>query len=205
MKRLAVLGASGHGKVIAEIAELLGWNVTFFDDAFPEISKLEVWQVKGTTADLLALLSGFDGCIVAIGNNEIRLDKTLMLEAKQANLVALIHPSAVVSQYSQIGDGAVVMAGAVINPFASIGLASIINTGATVDHDCVLGDGVHISPGANVAGTVSIGNESWVGIGAIIKQGLLIGEKVTVGAGAVVVSNLPSNVVAIGVPAKVKK
>jgi len=205
MKRLAILGASGHGKVVAEIAELLGWNVTFFDDAFPEISTLEVWQVKGTTTDLLASISDFEGCIVAIGNNEIRLDKTVMLQSKQANLVTLIHPSAVVSQYSQIGVGTVVMAGAVINPFASIGLASIINTSATVDHDCVLGNGVHISPGANLAGTVSIGNEGWVGIGAVIKQGLLIGEKVTVGAGAVVVSNLPSNVVAIGVPAKVKK
>jgi len=205
MKRLAVLGASGHGKVVAEIAELLGWNVTFFDDAFPEMSKLEVWQVKGTTTDLLATLSDFEGCIVAIGNNEIRLDKALMLESKQANLVALVHPLAVVSQYSQVGVGSVVMAGAVINPFTSIELANIINTGATIDHDCILGAGVHISPGANLAGAVCIGNQSWVGIGAVIKQGLLIGEKVTVGAGAVVVSNLPSNVVAIGVPAKVKK
>lgn len=205
MKPLAVLGASGHGKVVAEIAELLGWNVIFFDDAFPEISALEVWQVKGTTADLLASLSDFDGCIVAIGNNEIRLDKTAMLQSKQANLVTLIHPLAVVSSYSQVGVGSVVMAGAVINPFASIGLANIVNTGATIDHDCILGAGVHISPGANLAGAVSIGNKSWVGIGAVIKQSLLIGEKVTVGAGAVVVSNLPSNVVAIGVPAKVKK
>jgi len=205
MKRLAILGASGHGKVVAEIAELLGWNVTFFDDAFPEMSKLEVWQVKGTTADLLASLSDFEGCIVAIGNNEIRLDKTVTLQSKQTPLVTLIHPSAVVSSYSQVGVGSVVMAGAVINPFASVGLANIINTGATIDHDCILGAGVHISPGANLAGTVSIGNEGWVGIGAVIKQGLLIGEKVTVGAGAVVVSNLPSNVVAIGVPAKVKK
>jgi len=205
MKRLAVLGASGHGKVVAEIAELLGWNVTFFDDAFPEISTLEVWQVKGTMADLLASLSDFESCIVAIGNNDTRLDKALMLQSKQANLLTLIHPSAVVSSYSQVGVGSVVMAGAVINPFASIGLANIINTGATIDHDCILGAGVHISPGANLAGAVSIGNKSWVGIGAVIKQGLLIGERVTVGAGAVVVSNLPSNVVAIGMPAKVKK
>ncbi len=206
MKRLAVLGASGHGKVVAEIAELTGWSeIVFFDDDFPRVSALENWSVKGTTEDLVYSAGEFDGCIVAIGDNTIRSEKSSLLQSKLDNLTSLIHPSAIVSSYSRIGPGSVLMAGAVINPFVQIGQACIVNTAATVDHDCVLGDGVHLSPGVSLGGGTLIGKNSWIGIGASVRQSISIGENVTVGAGAAVVSNLPDNSVAFGVPARVRK
>lgn len=205
MKRLAILGASGHGKVVAEIAKLSGWNeIVFFDDDALTNKEIEIWQVKGDTETLISQLLEFDGCIVAIGNNIIRIEKTQLLQLKSANIVSLIHPSAIVSAHSDIGIGSVIMAGVIINPFVRIGLSSIINTGTTIDHDSLLGDFVHISPGVNLAGGVVIGSNSWIGIGASIKQNVTIGTSVTIGAGSVVIRNIPNNSTAFGVPAKIQ-
>ena len=205
MKRLAVLGASGHGKVVAEIAELNDWDVVFFDDAYSVLSHLEHWPVVGNTNDLLSVLQSFDGCFVAIGNNKIRLAKQRLLSEQGAVFPFLNHPSAIVSRYSKLGAGSVVMAGAVINPFVQIGRACIVNTSATIDHDCLLAAGVHISPGVNLAGAVEVGETSWIGIGASVKPCIEIGSNVIVGAGAVVVNNLPSDCLVTGVPAKLKE
>ena len=204
MTSLAILGASGHGKVLAEIAELTGWNeISFFDDRYPKIKSIEGWIVKGKTNDLLSSLDDFDGCIVGIGDNQTRLEKTELLLSHFAKLISLIHPSSIISKYSKIHAGSAIMAGAIINPFSEIGLACIVNTSATVDHDSALGDGVHIGPGVNMAVNVSIGKNSIIGIGASVKQGVNVGENVIVGAGSVLVQNLNSNLVAMGVPAKV--
>ena len=205
MKRLAILGASGHGKVVAEIAELNGWDVVFFDDRFPSFNCVAHWSVIGTTLDLFNGLGNFDCCFVAIGNNRVRLEKQRALTNKGAAFPVLIHPNAVVSRYASVEAGSVVMAGAVINPFVEVKQACIINTSASVDHDCVLAEGVHISPGAHLAGAVLIGECSWVGIGASVKQSLQIGSDVVVGSGASVVLDIIQNETVVGVPAKIKK
>jgi sugar O-acyltransferase (sialic acid O-acetyltransferase NeuD family) len=206
MKRLAILGASGHGKVVAEIAELSGWSeIVFFDDAFPELTTIGIWPVCGNTDSLLNSLTEFDGCIVAIGDNAIRVDKTLQIQSSNGRLVSLVHSSSVISKYVEIGIGSVVMANAVINPFSRLGAACIVNTASSIDHDCELGNGVHISPGAHIAGTVKIGDLSWVGTGASIKQCHSVGRNVIIGSGAAVVNDIPDDIIVVGVPAKAKK
>ena len=204
MKTLAIIGASGHGKVVAEIAELSGWEeiVLFDDDVCLAGQEIGVWQVQGTTEELIVNADRFSAAIVAIGSNEVRLQKSNFLLSQGFKLETLIHPSATLSKYADIKAGTVVMAGAVINPFTSVGMSSIINTSCSIDHDCVLGEGVHVSPGANVAGGVEVGDLSWLGIGSVVKHGLKIGNSVIVGAGAVVVNNVPDNHVVKGIPAK---
>lgn len=203
MKRLAILGASGHGKVVADIAECSGWDeVVFFDDAWPGVSANGDWIVEGTCQSLADRLDAFDGVIVAIGNNTIRAEKLHWLSDIAAPVVTLVHPSAVISQYAKLDIGTVVMPGVVVNVSACIGKGVILNTGCSIDHDCAIGDCAHISPGARLAGGVKVGMQSWVGIGASVKQLINIGRQVTVGAGAVVLADLPDGVIAVGVPAK---
>ena len=206
MKRLAVLGASGHGKVVADIAECCGWEeVVFFDDALPQKTMLEGWPVVGNTQAFISSMNDYDGCIVAIGNNITRLDKTRYLISSGAPIISLIHPTSVVSKYSSIELGSVVMANAVINAFSKIGLACIVNTSATIDHDCELMDGVHVSPGANLAGSVKVNECAWIGIGTSVNQCLSIGKNVIIGAGSALINDIPDNVVAVGIPSKVIK
>ncbi len=203
MGRLAILGASGHGKVVADAALMGDWDeILFFDDAWPELTEVGVWRVVGNTRQLLEQAGCFEGAVVAIGNNVIRLEKQHELEQTGIQLVTIIHPSAVVSPYSEIGKGSVVFAGAVINAFATIGIGCIINTGSTIDHDCALADGVHVSPGAHVGGNVHVGKAAWVGIGSSVRQCIKIGENVVVGAGAAVVNDIEPGLTVIGVPAR---
>lgn len=206
MKRLAIYGASGHGKVVAEIAELNGWQeVVFFDQVAGDIEQNGVWPVEGDFEYMLNHKSDFDAAIVAIGNNQIRTDKSELLRASEMDLATLIHPSAMISRHSTVGKGSVIMANAVVNPFAAIGDHVIVNTGAIVEHDCRIENGVHICPGVSLAGEVSVGQGAWVGIGATVIQRCCIGEQSIIGAGSVVIEDIPSHATACGVPTKLIK
>ncbi len=199
----AILGASGHGKVVAEIAELNGYtNIEFFDDRWPGLQNVEHWPVKGNSETLLKIAAQFDLTVIAIGNNKIRLEKQNQLSTAGAKFSVLEHPRATISRHSQLDKGTVVMAGAVINPFVKVGKACIINTAATIDHDCSLADGVHVSPSCNIAGGVTIGEGSWLGIGSQVKQLISIGTGVMVGAGATVLNHVPDLQTVVGTPAQ---
>ncbi|ALQ09295.1 acetyltransferase [Pseudoalteromonas sp. Bsw20308] len=204
-KKLAIVGASGHGKVVADIAEQLGFIVKFYDDAYPSKTHIEHWPIYGSCADLIALNNmdnkRINNAIVAIGNNQIRQQKIELLKQNSFNLITLIHPTAVISQYATIAQGSVVFAGAIINAFANIGVGCIVNTSAIIEHDCIIGDFTHICPNTALAGGVVIGCKSWVGIGSQIKQLIVIGDNCMIGAGSTVVKNLPNNITAFGSPA----
>lgn len=204
MSRLLVVGAGGHGKVVAEAAELLGrWDsIEFADDKFPALSQIGKWPVVSNTNPVSLTKLGFKEFTVAIGNNLTRLQVQQKLVDGSFIPVTIIHPAAVVSPSVKIGVGSVIFAGAVINADTVIGDACIINTSASIDHDCEFGDSVHISPGAHLAGEVSVGKGSWLGIGSSVIQCISIGENVLVGAGAAVVSDIPGGVTAKGVPAR---
>lgn len=198
---LAILGGGGHGRVVADCAERLGWSeIDLFDDGSPAPGP---WPIAGTGQSLLERPAAFDAVIVGLGCNALRLALTKRLADGGGCVTRLIHPNAIVSSHASIGEGSVVFAGAVVNVGARIGLAAIINTGATVDHDCLLEDGVHVSPGAHLAGGVTVGESSWIGIGAVVREGISIGRGAVVGAGAVVIRAVADGATVVGNPQRI--
>lgn len=203
MKCLAILGASGHGKVVAEAAEQNGWDsICFFDDAWPGLTLNSHWPVIGSGVELLKSLPKYDGVLVGIGDNRIRHRKLQELEAAGANIVSVIHPSATVSSYARLGPGSVVFANAVINVDAEVGAGAIINTGAVIEHDCCLGRCVHVSPNATLVGGVKLGQLVWVGTNACVKQLVSVAEEVVIGMGSVVLRDITAGQIVAGNPAK---
>lgn len=204
---LAVLGAGGHGKVVADIARASGeWeDIVFFDDGYPVKGKNSGWDIIGTYNDLLKYHSRYDGVIVGFGSNKARLIALDSLKVQGARIISVTHPMSIISPSVSVLEGSVVCAAAVINADAVVGRGCIINTGAIIEHDCALGDGVHISPNVALAGGTIVGACSWVGIGAVTKQQVIIGSNAVVGAGSVVLEAVADGVTVAGNPARVLK
>lgn len=201
-RSLAILGAGGHGRVVADCAERLNYTrIVFFDD-YARSTMLGPWVLEGTGADLGAAVTGFDAFIVGIGDNRVRLERQRALLNAGGRAAILIHPAATVSRHAVVGAGSVVFAGAVVNTGAVVGEAVILNTGCGIDHDVRLADGVHASPGAHLGGGVLVGEASWIGLGAAIREGISIGAHVRVGAGAVVVRGVEDGLTVVGNPAR---
>lgn len=197
--KLAIIGASGHGKVVADIAEKNGYDEIEFYDDNETLTSCGKWPVVGQE---IIDFSKYDGVFIAIGNARIR--EKLMGCHSGCHFPVLIHPSAVVADDVVIGEGTVVMAGAVINPGAKIGRGVIINTCSSVDHDCTIGDYVHVSVGAHLAGTVAVGDRTWIAVGVSVSNNIDICEDCVIGAGAVVVRRIDKPGTYIGVPARMK-
>lgn len=197
-KKLVIIGASGHGKVVADIALKNGYKIVGFLDDDDSIKEICGFPVLGKISKIHEYERVCE-FIIAIGNNVIR---ERISEQYDVNWATLIHPTAVIGMQCEIGSGTVVMANAIVNPCATIGKHCIINTGALVEHDNVLDDYVHISPNASVAGTVHIGKRTHIGVGACVKNNLCISADAMIGAGAAVVKDIPTSGVYVGIPAR---
>jgi sugar O-acyltransferase (sialic acid O-acetyltransferase NeuD family) len=201
-EKLLIIGASGHGKVVADIAlKMNRWeSVNFLDDDESLKTSMGI-EVIGNSDKSFELLDDYEIC-VAIGNNAIREEHQRKLKSKGASIPTLIHPSAIIGKQVNIGSGTVVMAGVIINCCTRIGEGCIINTGSTIDHDNVIGDFTHVSPGVHMAGTVKVGLGSWIGIGSTISNNVTITNGCKIGAGSVVVKDITEPGVYIGVPVR---
>lgn len=180
-------------------------DICFLDGNFPQTTQIADWPVIGSTDEVDSLISPNTWFFVAIGNNDTRQEWLEKLTASGAQVATLVHPNAQVSKRAAVGAGTLVLAGVVVNILVSIGKGCIINTGATIDHDCEIGDYSHIAPGTHFAGTIKTGVGVFFGVGTSVTPNLKIGNRVIVGAGSAVVRDLPDNVTAVGVPAKIIK
>ena len=197
MKKVIIIGAGGHAKVIADIIlrnneELLG----FLDDKIE--GHILGYPVLGKVRDIEKFSSGA-AFIIGIGNNHTRKK---IAEINDVHWHTAIHPSVCIGNDVSIDKGTVIMANAIINTGTSVGKHCIINTGAIIEHDNILGDYVHVSPGTCLGGTVKVGECSHMGIGSVVKNNINIIDSCIVGAGAVVIKDIHDKGTYIGIPAK---
>jgi sugar O-acyltransferase (sialic acid O-acetyltransferase NeuD family) len=200
--KLLIIGASGHGKVVADIAMKMNrWqHIDFLDDNENIKSVLGI-DVIGKSNDAFTYISDYE-IFVAIGNSKTRERILTPIENAGADIPILIHPSVIIGEEVNIAVGTVIMAGVIVNCCSTIGKGCIINTGAIIEHDNIIDDYVHICSGTHLAGIVSIGKGSWIGVGSVVRNNINITGGCMIGAGAVVVRDITEAGTYVGVPAR---
>ncbi|MBQ3674916.1 MAG: acetyltransferase [Campylobacter sp.] len=189
--KIYIYGASGHGKVVADVAKSAGYKeIIFLDDSgelkfSPDLPKFPV--------------------IIAIGDNKIRANLQKKVSEAGFEIATLIHETAVISPTAKIGRGVVIMPNVVVNADAMINDGVILNSACVIEHDCKIGKFAHISPNSALAGGVEVGEFIHIGIGSSIIQKIKIGKNCVIGAGSAVTKDIDENCVAVGVPAKIIK
>jgi sugar O-acyltransferase (sialic acid O-acetyltransferase NeuD family) len=154
---------------------------------------------RETNKPVLSKLRDYE-CFVAIGNNQNRERVCKFLIVNGINLMNAIHPSAIISDSVEFGEGIMVGPGAVINAHTKIQDGAICNTNSVIEHDCNIGAYCHVSPGTVLCGAVVIGDTTLIGAGAVVILYVNIGSNVVVGAGTVVIKDIGSNMKVVGNP-----
>jgi len=208
--RVLVLGAGGHGQVVADILLRMAdagaaLVVTGYLDDNSSLTgqrflDLPVW---GRLADRASV--PHEAVVVAVGDNQQRRRLVRELSRGGEAFATARHPSAVIAPDVAIGPGTMVCGGVVINPGSVIGAHVILNTGCTIDHHNRIGDYAHIAPGVHLGGDVRVGPGTLVGIGSVVLPQRSVGEWSMIGAGSVVTRAIPSGVTAVGVPARPRR
>jgi len=192
-KKIAIIGAGGHGKVIGEIALLNNYKkINFFDDGINQIKQFD-FSIVGNLETLKENIRNYDDFFVAIGDNYVRYKLLKWLKKEKLNIVNLIHPKSTVSSLSFLEVGISVMANAVINPGTFIGEGAIINTSASIDHDCLIENFSHISPNCSLSGNVKVCEFTHLGTGTVVHPGIKIGRNVKTAVGSKVFKNILDN------------
>jgi len=203
---LWILGAGGHGRVVADAAAASGRfaDIAFFDDDPARPLRIGPWAVLGDSQAFLALAAPQVAIErhVGIGDNARRDHFAQRCESLGLALATVVHPAAVVSAQATLAAGCFVAAGAIVAPGAVLGVAAVVNHGASVDHDNRFGRAVHVGPGAHLGGNVAAGDRAWIGLGAAVRHGARIGARALVGAGAVVVADVDDDTRVVGNPAR---
>ncbi len=208
MQQIAIIGAGGHAREQLALIEAL--------NAVRPRYAVAGFLVEPAFADAAGPMCGLpilgdvdwlrdrDAAVVcAIGAPAARQRIVERAAGFGATFATLVHPAAHVGVRVEMGPGVLVGAGAVITCDVRIGAHAHVNVGATVSHDCTLGDYATLAPGVHVAGVVRIGEGAEIGVGATVSDRVEVGAWSLLGAGAVAVHDIPPNVTAVGVPARV--
>lgn len=194
---LAIYGAGGHGRVVADAAAAAGLTVLGFLDDHPSPAESPVRLLDPDDPRLAAAVFH-----VAIGDNRSRQRVANRLLEQGRTLATVIHPDATLSPEAILGRGVYVGPQAVVGPGVNVGDLSLINSAAVVEHDCLLAQAVHAAPGSLLAGGVHVGEATLVGLGAKILPGIHVGRRCIVGAGAVVTRHAGDGLRLVGIPAR---
>jgi sugar O-acyltransferase (sialic acid O-acetyltransferase NeuD family) len=210
LPRIFIIGASGHGLVVLEAAIAQGYDVAGWVDSFKGLGTMVAGHaIVGKPNDLAALMQDHhvNGGILAISDNSVRAAVAAEIQSSVPDFrfVTVVHPSAWVSPSATLGEGSLVLAGAVVNAACRVGIHCIINTKSSLDHESEMEPFASILPGVTTGGGVKIGSFSCVCAGSILSHRVAIGRHTVVGAGSTVLTDLPSEVLAFGTPAKVHR
>ena len=202
-KKIAIIGYSGHGLVVAEAAIAKGYNLKYYIER--EETRVNYFKLEYLGDEMHSTSEAWnkpDQYILGVGDNLIRKKIVDRFTKRNKEIINVFHPSISLSKHISTGMGNFFSRHVSVNIGTRIGSYCILNTGSIIEHECLIHDFVHIGPGATLAGNVEIGKGSFVGANSVVKQGVKIGENVIIGAGTVIIKNVSDNTTVVGNPGK---
>lgn len=196
---MLIYGIGGHAKVVLDCLKA---EKHIVDGIFHDLNEVDKFLSYPVLGKYKSEKSENTPLIIAVGDNKIRKEVSGFIKHKFGKIA---HPSALISEYSEIDEGTVVLHNSVIQAGTKIGKHCIINTSASIDHDNELDNFVHISPNATLSGTVKVGEGTWIGSGATVINNITIGKWCVIGAGTVITKDIPDYSVVVGNPGKIIK
>lgn len=206
MKKIAIVGAGGFGREVKMLIDQINkvekkFDIIGFYDDKEFSAEINGLPYLGKVDDL-NLITEETSVAIAVGKPVSKRNILNRITNKLIDYPNLIHPSVIIGDFVDFGEGNIVCAGNIITVNVRIGNFVILNLGCTVGHDTIINDYCSFMPSVNISGVVVIDESVYVGTGAKIIDSLSIGKNTVVGASSCVVKSLPENCLAVGVPAK---
>ena len=159
---LLILGAGEYGKLVKELARNKYTTIDFLDDkSEAAIGKLEDYKNLGDK---------YLNAVVAIGNNEVRMEWLGRLKEAGYNLPILLSERACVSPSAVIEEGCIIEPLSVINANAKVEKGTIISSGAVVNHNALVKQGCHIDCNAVVGADAVVPEKMHLNYGQVITK-----------------------------------
>ncbi len=208
MKKLIIVGAGGFGR------EVYAWAKDHPDSG-------KAWGIAGFIDDDATVLDGYqypEGVIGSIEGHQPAADELFVcaigapmikkkvcqaLLGRTANFITLVHPSVILGETIQLGDGVVLCPRVTLTADISIGDFTAINCHSSVGHDVVIGDWATVSGHCDLTGNTRYGAGAFLATGVRIVPGKSVGEFAYVGAGSVVIRSVKDRQKVFGNPARV--
>jgi sugar O-acyltransferase (sialic acid O-acetyltransferase NeuD family) len=190
MKKV-LIGDGGHAReVMAQMGVKL---LRFVDDQYVNDDTLPLSQLDPTKHAVM----------VAVADSKDRYDIIQRLP-KETQFFTFIHPTALLMDNIEIGEGSFIGAYSIITTNVKIGKHSILNRGNHIGHDCRIGNYFSAMPGSIVSGNVTIYDMVYMGNNSSIREKLSVHSMVTIGMNSGVVKNIEEPGVYVGTPSKKK-
>jgi sugar O-acyltransferase (sialic acid O-acetyltransferase NeuD family) len=209
-QQIVILGAGGHAREVLDVIDAINQEKPQFEMLGFVVEP--GYQQPGRLINDKAVLGHFDWleehkhevkAVCGVGFSAPRYRVVQKAETIGVEFANLIHPTALLTRWVTLGRGVIITAGCILTNQITIGDHVHINRMSNIGHDNLLEDFVTVSPGVNLSGNVTLRQGCFIGTGASIIEGQTVGPWARVGAGAAVITDIPENSTAVGVPAEV--
>ena len=211
-RKIVIIGAGGFAREVLDIFEACN-KVGQDHDVLGYIVESQ-YGSPGTVFNDKPVLGDFNWfskhaeevyAICGVGAPQLRLRLVRCAQERGVRFCSVVHPTAVLTRWVDIGEGVVITAGCILTNQIRIGNHVHLNLDCTIGHDAVLQDFVTLAPGVHISGKVTLSTGCYIGTGANIIENVHLGEWSIVGAGSTIINDIPANTTVVGVPGRVIK